>query len=560
MLRADRALAAVLSAAALAGCAANPAVHPAGAAPNAAAPTAPPPAAVPPAAVPSAAVPSAAPAVAPAPPAGSPPPAGPSAADRVALRPAPQQQAPPALVAGPGHPNVVLILTDDLSSDLLPYMPHVQAMQRSGTSFSNYVVSDSLCCPSRSSILTGRFPHNTGVFGNTGSDGGFSAFHAKGGERVTFATALQRSGYRTAFMGKYLNGYQPAANVNGRARYVPPGWSDWAAAGNGYAEFGYRLNVDGRLVQRGTGAKDYLTDVLAVRGAGVVRAAAAARQPFLAEISTFAPHAPYTPAPRDAASFPGLTAPRDPSFNEANTDPPAWLAGHPLTPGQLAGLDEAFRKRVQAVQAVDRLVGRVQGALASAGLANSTYVMFTSDNGLHLGQHQLTAGKLTAFDSDVRVPLVVTGPGVLAGATVADLTQNVDLAPTIERMAGLTPPPSVDGRSLLPLLRGEPVGAWRTAALVEHHGADFYRQDPDYPAAGSGNPTTYQAIRTASSLWVEYADGEREFYDLTSDPYEQHNVAATLPAVTVDQLHAAVTALQTCRGAAGCLAAGRLTG
>jgi N-acetylglucosamine-6-sulfatase len=155
--------------------------------------------------------------------------------------------APSSTAAGSapgGKPNIVFVLTDDLSNNLVQYMPHVLALQKAGTSFSNYTVTDSLCCPSRSSIFSGKFPHDTGVFTNTGADGGFNVFHSRGEESDTFATALQQVGYRTAMMGKYLNGYQPADALGGSQPYVPPGWNEWDVAGNGYPEFNYDLNQD----------------------------------------------------------------------------------------------------------------------------------------------------------------------------------------------------------------------------------------------------------------------------------------------------------------------------
>jgi len=134
------------------------------------------------------------------------------------------------------RPNIVFVLTDDLSWDLVRFMPHVQAMQKDGVTFSRYYVTDSLCCPSRSSIFSGRFPHNTGVFTNMAPDGGFGVFNGRGEERSTWATSLQGAGYRTAMMGKYLNGYEPAGLVKGKPLYIPPGWNEWDVAGNGYPE------------------------------------------------------------------------------------------------------------------------------------------------------------------------------------------------------------------------------------------------------------------------------------------------------------------------------------
>jgi hypothetical protein len=224
------------------------------------------------------------------------------------------------------RPNIVFVLTDDLAWNLVRYMPHVVRMQHEGETFSNYFVTDSLCCPSRASILTGRFPHDTRVFDNSPPEGGYEDFHQRGEERQTFALALQRAGYRTALMGKYLNGYKPAATEGGRRPYVPPGWNEWDVAGNGYPEYGYRMNSDGRVRTYGYSAREYLTDVLARKGLGFIDRSAAARRPFLLEIATFAPHAPFTPAPPDAGAFPGLLAPRTPAFNTVGTAEPAWLS------------------------------------------------------------------------------------------------------------------------------------------------------------------------------------------------------------------------------------------
>jgi N-acetylglucosamine-6-sulfatase len=457
---------------------------------------------------------------------------------------------PPARPAAAQRPNVVVVLTDDLAWNLVQYMPHVRQLQRRGSTFSRYFVTDSLCCPSRSSIFTGRFPHDTGIFTNMGADGGFQAFLNKGWESNTYATALAPLGYRTGFGGKYLNGYLP------RTRHVPPGWTDWRTAGNAYGEFNYNLNENGALVHYGTTPGDYLTDVLATKGSAFINQAAAANKPFVLELATFAPHAPYTPAPRDANKFPGLRAPRPPSFNRANVNPPPWLRGHPrLTPQQVAGIDAAFRKRAQSVQAVDALIGKIEATLRARGLAQNTYIVFSSDNGYHMGEHLLNPGKMTAFDSDVRVPLIVAGPGVPAGRTISRIAANVDLYPTLVQLAGGTPSPSVDGRSLVPLLHGQRVPRWRTAALIEHHGPDQNGGDPDHPAAGSGNPTSYEAIRTPNAVYVEYRGRAREYYRIDRDPFERVNVFSRLSRRDRASLHATLTALANCHGAASCWAA-----
>jgi N-acetylglucosamine-6-sulfatase len=455
-------------------------------------------------------------------------------------------------------PNIVFVLTDDLSMDLVPYMPHVLALQHAGLTFSNYFVSDSLCCPSRSSIFTGEFPHNTGVFTNYGADGGFRMFKRQGDEYRTFSLALQRQGYRTAMMGKYLNGYLAGARADGAAtglpaRYVPPGWNEWDVAGWGYNEYNYRLNQDGTIRYYGHRPQDYLTDVISGLGSRFIQHSAATGKPFFLELASFAPHAPYTPAPQDRASFPGLTAPRPPSFDRLPTNAPLWLAVHqPLRPLQLARIDYAFRRRVQSIQAVDRMIGSIEQTLQAAGVANNTCIVFSSDNGLHTGEYRLMPGKLTAFDTDTHVPLVVSGPGVHPGTTTNAMAENIDLAETFTAIAGTSQ--IGDGHSLLPLLNGAPTPDWRNAVLIEHHGGDLVGADPDFQQSASGSPRTYEAIRTPTFLYVQYDDGETEYYDLRSDPFELHNLSADLSERALLRLHAEVARLQGCRGPVQCWA------
>ena len=464
------------------------------------------------------------------------------------------------------HPNIIFVLTDDLAWNLVQYMPHVRQMQANGATFANYFVTDSLCCPSRASIFTGEYPHDTGIFRNTGADGGFLAFHARGLEQDTYATNLQGVGYRTALMGKYLNQYTPRRIRTALGGpYVPPGWTDWTVAGNGYRGFGYRLARTVRVERHGFRARDYLTNVLARQGLDFVGESVAEGAPFMLNVWTFAPHAPAIPAPRDRHRFATLTAPRDPSFDEADmSDKPPWLRDHrPLTDAEQARIDATFRDRVRSVQAVDRMIGRLERRLRALGIARNTYIFFSSDNGFHLGQHRLTPGKLTAYDSDVRVPLVVSGPGVPAGRTVDAMTENTDLCPTFAELAGAPAPPSADGHSLVPLLRDDAAGQaaaadWRDAVLVEHHGDVDGADDPDLPPAGSGNPPSYEALRTKGELYVEYGDGERELYDLASDPFQLDNLADQVPSQRLATLSGQLATMANCHGPAQCWAAGHL--
>ncbi|MBW8485307.1 sulfatase family protein [Actinomadura parmotrematis] len=450
------------------------------------------------------------------------------------------------------RPNIVYILTDDLSWDLVQHMPNVRKLQARGMTFDNYFVADTLCCPSRATILTGRYPHNTGVLTNDPPSGGFQVFNDRGNEQNTFAVALQKAGYRTALMGKYLNGYEPTEKQGASRTYVPPGWTEWQVTGLGYANYNYNLNGNGVLTHYGRAPQDYLNTVITGKGVDFANRSLDAKQPFLLEMSTFSPHAPATPAPQDAKAFANLRAPRTPGFNEPDiSDKPSWLRKYPrLRPRQVRDIDGAYRQRVRAVQSVDRMIGGLMAAVDAKGAAADTYFVFNSDNGYHLGQHRLEEGKLTAYDTDIKVPLIVAGPGVRPGSVEKRFAQNTDLCPTFQAMAGLTPPDSVDGSSLLPLLHSDPVTSWRTTAYIEHTGPNYRRSDPDLPRKYGGNPPTYRAVRTASELYVEYENGDREYYDLARDPYELGNMYGQAPEARKAELRSALQSYRTCTGLA----------
>ncbi|MGI8624120.1 MAG: sulfatase family protein [Solirubrobacteraceae bacterium] len=454
--------------------------------------------------------------------------------------------AAPASAAPPN--NIVFVLTDDLSWDLVRHMPAVRQLQRDGTTFSRYIVSDSLCCPSRASIFTGRLPHNTHVETNVAPLGGYQQFLAAGNASSTFATTLRAAGYQTALMGKFLNGYQVERD--------PPlaGFSEWDAVSDGYRQYDYLLNHNGTPVAYGDGPESFHNTVLTRDGEGFIGARAADRKPFVLEVSSFTPHAPFVAAPEDAGRFPLLHVSRTGAFAKANRRAPAWLAGlPPLSRRQKRRMDGIVGMRARAVQSVDRMVAALRARLEATGLARSTYIVFTSDNGFHTGEHRLLAGKRTAFDHDIRVPLIVAGPGVPAGATTDVLAQNTDLRPTFEALAGRPPSTDVDGLSLVPWLRTPALGGGRGAALVEHvHTVAPLFADPDAQRRSAGNPPSYTALRLPDATYVEYATGGREFYDLSTDPDERANVFGDLSLRHRERLAARLAALRVCVGAPAC--------
>jgi len=184
--------------------------------------------------------------------------------------------------------------------------------------------------------------------------------------------------------------------------------------------------------------------------------------------------------------------------------------------------------------------------------------VFSSDNGFHMGDHRLVEGKQTAFGHDVVVPLVIAGPDVPNGVDRPQVVQNIDLAPTFQRMGGAPVAGDVDGHSLLTLVTGGQTAPWRTGSLIEHHGPGVSADDPDIQDARNGMPTTYGALRTTTYTYVEYDNGEHEYYDGTTDPYQLNNTYAGLPSSRKATLHANLDALKNCHTNASCWAAGHV--
>jgi arylsulfatase A-like enzyme len=459
-------------------------------------------------------------------------------------------------VPAASRPNLVLILTDDQDLVLgsLGFMPQTRELvARQGITFANHFVPLSLCCPSRSTILTGLHVHNHEVVTNFPPDGGFERFDELGHEKATLATALHAAGYRTALIGKYLNGYPHGEE----STYVPPGWDEWVSPvkGSPYAEYRYTLNENGTLVRHGSLPEDYMTDVLAGKATAFVRRAAAEGKPFFLYLATYAPHKPSTPARRHAGLFPGLQAPRTPSFNEVDVrDKPARVRTlKRLDARQITALDTLYRKQMQSLQAVDETVAALVQALRETGRLDDTYIVFTSDNGFHLGQHRLDSGKYTPYETDVHVPLLVRGPGVPAGIIVQALTSSVDLAPTFAELAGAALRVEPDGRSLVPLLQGKTPEDWREVVLLEQFavppappkGSEVL--EPANAGDGKGYPA-HQGLRTADLKYVAYDTGEREVYDLRKDPDELVNLRDRVPKAWLARLLKLARALGSCAG------------
>ncbi|SDL97846.1 Arylsulfatase A [Nonomuraea maritima] len=448
--------------------------------------------------------------------------------------------AEPTMAESDTRPNIIMVMADDLEAGTLPYFPHItQELVNQGTSFSRFFVTNSWCCPSRSSILRSQFVHSHGVFTNTPPEGGFDRFHTLGLERSTIGTWMQQAGYRTALMGKYLNHYPGATAAQ---THVPPGWNEWAVpVRHLYEEYGYRLNENGVVRDYGWAEQDYLTDVLARKTRDFITGS---NQPFFIYLSPIGPHNPANPAYRHAGAFPLAAAPRTPNFNQEDVgDEPHWLrARPPLTPAQITEVDERYRRRLRSMLGVDDLVGTVVQTLRDTGKLDNTYIFFTSDNGFHLGTHRLKQGKTTPFEEAIRVPLVVRGPGVKQNATVSQMGITIDLPVTFAALGGATAASFAEGRNLAPLLQGRPPAQWRRNALIE-----FIR--PANPSSAAQTPVpAYQALRTERYTYVRYETGERQLYDLQTDPYQLRNIAAYADPELIGNLDTRLAAMVTCSG------------
>lgn len=409
---------------------------------------------------------------------------------------------PRGALAQTSPPNVILIVVDDMRYDELDRMSAVQTqLIDPGFRFPKAFVTSSLCCPSRASILTGRYPHGTGVWNNdpNASRGSWLAF--KDDERATLATALDARGYRTALVGKYFNSYNDVD-------FKPPGWDVWSAfVAKTIGYYGYSLTNGTTATAYGTTTADYSTDVLAAKADAFIRGTATGSPLFLM-FDPYAPHEPLIPAPRHAGDLDGYTPSMPPNVAETDTsDKPAWVRRLPI---ETSGWTEFKRNRMELLLGVDEAVARIMQALRDTGRLSNTIVVFTSDNGMQIGSHNWLSKK-AAYEESIRVPMIWRWDAAGWKGTDQRLVRNIDIAPTILQAAGATLP-SVDGRSLAPLLNGTAT-TWPGAFAIERLGDGC-----------SECPPTYCGVRTMKYKYVRYATGEEELYDLTTDPYEMRSL------------------------------------
>ena len=460
----------------------------------------------------------------------------------------------PALSAQ--RPDVVVIQTDDQTlSDLYATLPRPgggriavmpvtrQRIGDRGVTFNRYYASTPLCCPSRTTLLTGRYSHNHRVLNND-SPGGYPGFRAHD-LRDNIAIWLQDAGYRTVHVGKFLNHYGGEDPLE-----EPPGWNEWRTLVNDARYFyGYQLNRDGELagpfgdrtyaLRDDPGCPDptppqpcnYLTDALTSYAVDAISGAGA--RPLYLQLDYTAPHGDVLkppgpePAPRDDGSVGDIRAPRVPGFDERDiADKPRFIRriGR-LTPSEIHRLDLRYQDRIEALRSVDEGIGRVLDALAARSGLTHAYVFFLSDNGFFQGEHRFDVAKFLPYEPANHLPLLVRGPGIPADRHSGELIANVDIAPTLLEITGATPSIAPDGRSILPFARD--LGR-RTRRPILLEGFAEGSGEPGNSRAGASiaaTPRDYEGIRFSHWKYVEYRSGEAELYDLRIDPHELRSLA-----------------------------------
>eukprot|EP00936_MAST-01D_sp_MAST-1D-sp1_P001392 g1392.t1 len=474
-------------------------------------------------------------------------------------------------------PNIFFLLTDDQDVMLgaLEPMPQLKELvTKQGVEMTKAFVHTPICCPSRSSFLTGRYLHNSLTTENDIAHGCSNETWSAGPERRTYAVHAKAAGYHTHYSGKYLNQYAlpgslgcTKAGADGCFR-VPPGWDDWHGLQGNSRYYNGTISNNGKPARHGDTPADYLPDVffghtktflaehLANEGKQGV--------PFLAVLATPSCHGPFTPAPKC------ISAPRTPNWN-ASTEGKQWLMRQqaPLNDNTAQNIDRTHNSRWETLLSVDDYVGQVIAMLKAAGQLDNTYFLYTSDHGFQLGQHRLPGDKRHLYEHDIRIPMVMRGPGIKAGSKLDKAVLNIDVAPTLVDIMTGSVPDDMDGRSFKSLLLEDdasPVGGtWRTDFMVSYFGqgkpACGLQTCPPPSAANfhvnDAYNNTYACVRSgfdggpADTMYCEFADDENfiEYYEHDNDPWQLKNLWPAQEA-KLAPLKAKLQAFRQCKGAA----------
>ncbi|KAL6078824.1 Glucosamine (N-acetyl)-6-sulfatase (Sanfilippo disease IIID), b, variant 2 [Balamuthia mandrillaris] len=488
-------------------------------------------------------------------------------------------------------------------------MPHLRnLLQAQGTNFDNFFATTPVCCPSRTTILSGRYPHNTGQ----PTDGWCGNTPSSDYKRSTVAYYLHNFGYATGMFGKYLNNYETFCFD--KANPIPPGWDRWFTMCDDSKYFDNAFNDQGNMVSSGETLQDYMTSIIGNQSIRWMQERLEKQEPFFSYIALHAPHVPATPAPWYQRMFSNGSAPRTPNFNFHAVDH-HWIVRQQQemdSQHTIPYTDELFRRRWQTLVSIDDLLRDIVILLSKYNQLDNTYILYTSDHGYQLGQFRLPLSKLQAYEHDIRVPMILRGPGITPNTHIEPIAGLVDLAPTVLELVGAPVPDTMDGISLVPLLqsaqhwskqleesaqreannykkhrlnvypidllqqRGEGKKDklfWRSAYLLEYwandtviRGPPSYTEQAKLPPEGLGHivdirNNTLLGLRVKNSthdlLYAEYTDKndpffkaplEFEYYNITEDPWQMHNNYKTAPSWLIQDLRSQLHQLFLCKG------------
>mmetsp|Transcript_9881 Transcript_9881/g.10962 ORF Transcript_9881/g.10962 Transcript_9881/m.10962 type:complete len:511 (+) Transcript_9881:21-1553(+) len=461
------------------------------------------------------------------------------------------------VVAAADKKNVVFVLVDD--QDLLLGSLACLNKTRSllidqGAYFTNAFVATPICCPSRATIQTGRYMHNTKVYDN----GCGGTEWQEGPEKLNVAHFANSNGYKTFYAGKYLNNY--GTKPVGGVEHIPPGWTRWFGLVGNSKYYDYDVSNNGTLEHHGSNyATDYFTDYIKNKSISFIKETAG--EPFFVMLGSPAPHVPNIFAPQYANKYLGIKAPRTPSWNKAPNPDKHWLLREvgPMDEAQIKNSDLTYADRWRALQSVDDMVAEIVHTLEELGILDDTYIIYSSDHGFHLGEFGMGFDKRQLYETDIRVPLLARGPGIKPGMKIDNMVVSVDWAPTILDMMGIAKPDIMDGRSWLPVAHGNAPSVWRDEIMVEYNGpqvdeygilpADPNRATPSCPGAllpgvmccggehgeapCDAKNNTYACVRKLSpsenSIYCKFNDDQEfvEYYDINKDPWALQNAVNT---------------------------------
>ncbi|KFY03339.1 hypothetical protein O988_01570 [Pseudogymnoascus sp. VKM F-3808] len=447
------------------------------------------------------------------------------------------------------RPNVVFILTDDqdVHLDSLEYMPLLRKnLIEKGTQFTKHYCTTAICCPSRVTLWTGKAAHNTNVTDVSPPYGGYPKFVSQGLNKNYLPIWLQEAGYNTYYTGKLFNAhtifnyFAPfPAGFTGTEFLLDPHTYD-------YMNSVFQRNKLPPVSHKG----EYSTDVLTQKAYGLLEDAVEADKPFFLTLAPIGPHSninvadlltpPFDgvvfeapiPAKRHENLFQDVKVPRTANFNPDSPSGANWIRElKQLNETNLEYNDHFYRSRLRALQAVDELVEGVVAKLEAYGILDNTYIVYSSDNGFHIGQHRLQPGKTCGYEEDINVPLIIRGPGIAANLTTDIVSTHTDLSPTFLNLLGIPLRPDFDGTPI-PLTeeaitQAENSGARREHVNVEYWGLAGSEGIYDNGLVGPRN-NTYKSIRLYGEgynlYYSTWCSNEHELYNLDDDPGQLHNL------------------------------------